>query len=291
MDILDQILATEMANEYTDSQRLAYEETTVITWDGNTDGKTMMPGDEEGYYRVQVSKKIPPVVITDKNAKEIVKRICVTYKIGETFQEIDRPVELFAVCYVPEENITCFSLDTGMGEQDYIFIVYEDLVFPEEGINVPKGIYFVFQGDENNKGYVSRLELETVHQIDPKFIPETPVFTPTTEIPYGGEPAMLTKEENDKLMEIARKHDVIRVAYAGKIITATRFYDSGIESDTSEAWYYLGMYLGATGAYPSVKTIMLVCEPSGEACMAMIVPLAYLISYDIPGLTATAEET
>lgn len=274
MDILDMILGAEMANEYTDNQRLAHEEKTVITWDGNTEGKASVTAGENGMmYKVSDD----PIVITEYNLKSIADDRNVV------------PGEGLVVMSQVSENGATMTIISVRGLEEYgpVVMVTDKDAYMDGVLIAEKGVYF----NKSVSGYVNRLELETVHQIDQKFIPEAPVFTPTTEIPYGGSPANLTKEEGEELYRLAQKHDVIRVFYKGQYITATRYYDTGEVSGASEAWCYYGIYLGATGAYPSMKVLMLVCEPSFEHCMAMEAPLAVYVAYDLQGMEASTTET
>ena len=266
------VLTLAAAKKYTDSQKLGSVETKVITWDGNTEGKVSVDSAEDG-TRIHTLYKVSddPVEITNDN----IKRISSNSGVPLTGNQVI--VQTFTL----ENDATMTTV--GVDETSAIIMVADKDLYLEGNLLAEKGVYFAVITiiETTRTEYIQSLELETVHQIDPKFIPEAPVFVPTTEIPYGGEPAALTKEEGKELYRLAQKHDVIRVLHKGQYITATRFYDTGTESGMSKGFYYFGIYLGATGAYPSMKVLMLVCDPFGEMNMAMEAPLAAYVAYDL----------
>lgn len=154
MDILDQILAAEMANQYTDSQQLARIIKKTVTHDGNSDGKDILPGE----IPMVLASSIP--IDTDR---ETVKRITV-YEDGET-----NVVDTFVISQEHDETsgcvITTYSLEIAGNKIPMVTSVSDS--FSVDGLIIKKGVYFL-----SVEGmYVSCLETETVHQIDPKFIP------------------------------------------------------------------------------------------------------------------------
>lgn len=157
MDILDMILGAEMANEYTDSQRLAREEKTVITWDGNTEGKekfSLPINDNIECYRV----------LSEPVDLHYVKRLTIT--IEGTNQKTD--IDLSKSIIDSEGTISFLFADEG--ETLLVATCYED--FEVEGLTIKKGTYLA-KFNNDHTAFVSCLELETVHQIDQKFIPNT----------------------------------------------------------------------------------------------------------------------
>lgn len=118
-------------------------EQTVITWDGNTEGRESVVG---VYYKVSDSAPTIGVALT-----------------SFTFAGTEIPIS--------EDYITEFdehAIFVGDGEDDYIFIAYSDTSF--EGTEINKGVYFY----NTPKGYVSSLTYgtpDTIHKIDEKYLP------------------------------------------------------------------------------------------------------------------------
>lgn len=84
-------------------------------------------------------------------------------------------------------------------------------------VGLPAGTYVAYYGPEgtNIKMYVSSIETETIHQIDPKFIPGAvlPVVELETNISSTGEFVALTESESALLNEVAQQKLPIVVIY------------------------------------------------------------------------------
>ena len=150
-------IVLEEAAQYTDSQRLAHEEKKVITWDGNTEGREKFP--------FPLVENIEFYLVSD-NVVDLnnVKKLSWVIGIINEEQDVDVPTT-----YVASEGHLHFI---GTGEGNMTYVVVCDTDFEMEGVAFKKGTYFM-KGFANSGGYVNHIEVETVHQIDPKFIPNT----------------------------------------------------------------------------------------------------------------------
>lgn len=155
MDILDQILAAEMANEYTDSKQLASVETVekVLTFDGDITGKPTL---EIGSTFVKISDEHIPfknfleVSFTSTSEETNFNK---TFRKEEMYYEGDDYVWFGGQTQEGNPAIASFSVDV-------------------EDIGAQKGTYVMC--DATGAFVVSaivRYMGETIHQIDPKFIP------------------------------------------------------------------------------------------------------------------------
>ena len=133
------VLAVAMAKKYTDSQRLGYEETKELVWDGDTTGKVIL---EEIYVRVSEE----PIDLT-----KIVSFILSGIQIDASNSE----------CNVVsmDEYTTTLSL----GEAPMIVSITEDHYVEDVGSTYYKGTYFL-QG-------VTAVEMHELKTIDPKYLP------------------------------------------------------------------------------------------------------------------------
>lgn len=158
MDILDMILGAEMANEYTDSQRLAYVEKKVLTYDGNPDKRIVV---DDRSYMVHVSDEH-----IDLNS---IKSGTVTTEDGSTItMEItDENSQI-----ITENGVSVLSVSFSGTTAPAVILV------PDEVLGLPtavkRGTYLLGYTTDILSGYISRIEcVETVHQINKKFIPNT----------------------------------------------------------------------------------------------------------------------
>lgn len=148
------------AKEYTDSQRLGYEEKTVITWDGDITGKTLFPG-EIGY-----ACKISDTPIDYSST--MLKRIELTMVINDNKFSSDINFEKLQIYDLPE--IGMWGVVQGDYTEDFYGVTFFSVVYGDNEI-LSKGIYLLYANDDKGTAYVSLVEYETIRQIDPKFIP------------------------------------------------------------------------------------------------------------------------
>lgn len=134
----------EEAKKYTDSQRLGYTEPNVLTFDGNPDNIV-------NEYMVKISD----------NVYDLNSIVSITFQMGDKTNKFDK-------------SVIIHNDELSVGTEEYPAMVasFGDVVANILGIE--PGTYFFYSVDpeSNEKYYVSRVEFaETVHQIDPKFIP------------------------------------------------------------------------------------------------------------------------
>lgn len=121
-------------------------EQTVITWDGDTEGREAVVG---VYYKVSNSAPTIDVALTSFN-----------------FAGTEIPISKDYITEINEHAIF-----VGDGDSDYIIIADSDTSF--EDIEINKGVYFY----NTPNGYVSSLTYgtpDTVHKIDEKYLPSIP---------------------------------------------------------------------------------------------------------------------
>ena len=137
----------ETAPDYI-KNRPFYDETVTIEWDGNTEGKTVVPFGNN-VYLVRVSDMIP-------TWKNLIGEVKITSSTGESaiLPEVSIIVEE-GVIYAP----------------NYIFAVCKkEKASVGNGVRLPKtGLYFLYR----NNGYISSITFDSSKQIDMKFLPET----------------------------------------------------------------------------------------------------------------------
>lgn len=162
MSILDQILGAEMANEYTDSQRLAYTEKKVLTYDGKSGNR--VPWGNEGVYITRVSGEF-----IDFNS---VEEITLTPAVGDPIVVKATPETTF-VGTLPGSSFPCMYGSLNGNQAPVIAHITDDLPGTDYG-DVMAGTYLCSYENQIMVGYISRVEYGvTVHQIDPKYIPNT----------------------------------------------------------------------------------------------------------------------
>lgn len=150
----------EEAKRYTDSQRLAHTETKVITWDGVIGDKLKVYLDGMNADFVKISDV--PIDLE----KETPIKVTFTGVDGNTTRTLMRD----SLQVEPDKSMGILTFFL-LGEMDggaaaFAVSLFGDIML-EDGTTWEKGLYFNY----HNSGYTSALELETVHQIDKKFIP------------------------------------------------------------------------------------------------------------------------
>lgn len=131
------------AKAYTDSQRLAYTETKALTYDGNPDGKETCQMGNANTLAVRIGDIVDPYSITK----------LVGVMDGQT-------IELSANELTIQEGDNAIVV-MGNGMQLVTIITKQTAVI------LPVGTYV----SHANFGYVSQIEYETIHPIDPKYLP------------------------------------------------------------------------------------------------------------------------
>lgn len=155
-------IVLEEAAQYTDSQRIAHEEKTVITWDGNTEGKPMNGFGDGIFFMVNISPE--PIEVTPENFK----RLVFARSVGDEYHEIEISLnELFIENTVENGVKMCHINSKDMG----MVIICSSDFDSGEGFFLPKGVNVVLIKQDNITQYVKLIETETIHQIDKKFIP------------------------------------------------------------------------------------------------------------------------
>lgn len=171
MSILDQILGAEMANEYTDIQRLAYTEKKVLTFDGKSGNR--VPWGNEGVYITRVSGEF-----IDFNS---VEKITLTPAVGDPIVVKATPETTF-VGTLPGSSFPCMYGSLNGNQAPVIAHITDDLPGTDYG-DVMAGTYLCSYENQIMVGYISRVEYgETVHKIDPKYIPNTTYVIDFTEL-------------------------------------------------------------------------------------------------------------
>lgn len=143
MDLIDQILGGNRGKKYTNSQRLAYiEPAKTLTFDGNSEDKETW----------DVMVKISEQFIDLSNA------VSITMVVGGTeIQSTD------IIAYADDGTVSLFSTKT---EQ-----MLAASIHPDSDIGLDMGHSGTFVVCED-MAYVSRIEFaETIHPIDPKYLP------------------------------------------------------------------------------------------------------------------------
>lgn len=161
MDILDQILGAEMANEYTDSQRLAHTEKKVLTYDGNVEDRKYFDSDGTGMYHVRVSDKAIDL-------ESVEKIVCTATQFTLTLEKKDLRFEKL--------DDHCQSLNGYLGatEGRLIFVYDYGEGHPATGTHLIGFEDVPIDGFDSLTGWVSYVEYDvTVHQIPKEYIPNT----------------------------------------------------------------------------------------------------------------------
>ena len=149
------VLTLAMAKAYTDSQRLAYIETTEgLTFDGDRDGKES----------IGPCYKISDVPINVDDVTEIA--------IRDNSSEVILSKDAFEINRAFDNGITAISgrieSDSGSMEGVWVLSVGDNATF--EGTSVAKGTYVCRAGSKVYVTEVRGVVIETIHPIDPKYI-------------------------------------------------------------------------------------------------------------------------
>lgn len=166
MDFLDQILAAEMAKEYTDSQRLGYIKTKnkTITFDGVADGKLQA---DFGFGNV--------IKISDETIDfSIYEEARITLKASG--------VEMTYNCITDSETLDGVPFSYVVSNDEVRAISASGNVYDEDGVTVfiQRGTYIRHE----DNAYISEIKLSStqIEQIDPKFIPSDHCFINLSDI-------------------------------------------------------------------------------------------------------------
>lgn len=147
---------TFVTKEYVDSQRIAWDNSFSVTWDGNT----------EGLASVSTMQNIVHYQISDEP-------IDFSLINGGTlgFTGVDTGTEFLTISI--EKNYLGYNLDVLLATvKDVAEILpvainaYEYI----EAFNAPKGLYF---GKFSDAFYTKSIDCIDLHTIDPKYIPDT----------------------------------------------------------------------------------------------------------------------
>ena len=184
MDILDQIISADMANEYTDSQQLARVKRKTLTFDGDQEGKETLPYEVNGSMAAMVRVSDMPVKFT----KENIKKLNWTFS-GEISHDLSGVSVIENDATMPGRVVILIAPD-GAAYQ-LVMAVDQDLNMGD--MTLLKGVYFLC-ADENF--YTTLLEIETVHQIDQKFIPG--VVLPVIKAKSANDSFLLDETESIK---------------------------------------------------------------------------------------------
>ena len=183
----------EEAKKYTDSQRIAYtiETPCKVSWFGDTTGLAVLPGEmlDIGWDFYQVSKEI-----------------VVSYDNVSMYYNISDKLYFAHGTYVVEEpGVILLYCSSPLGNDALHAIVLSEDISEE----ITAGVYFA-KKEATYLSSIFGLYIETVHQIDPKFIPSPfPTITLSTVL-YDETDNELTPQENALLDEaFAQKCPVI----------------------------------------------------------------------------------
>lgn len=150
------VVTLALAKQYTDNQRLAYAEGQhLITWDGDEEGKFIIPmGDNNSLVRVSEN------IIDLSKAVKVVSKTIIDNETAGTQERTD--FEFYS-------EYPLNSLDTSGGMLVMTCAEDADLGF---GFTTLKGTYMMMGRFDSMKMFVSEiLFAETIHPIDPKYIP------------------------------------------------------------------------------------------------------------------------
>ena len=213
------VVTLALAEQYTDSQQLGrIEPAKTITWDGVTDGKTMIPMDG---YNDSFLVRISDEVIAPYSIEHI--KLAVFSKDGQidtdALQAKSYNKADFLSIEEDEDGVLSIHVLSVEKQRQMLLAVVKDDMYEEGVLVIPHGTYVCYataEGLDFSLG-VHRIELEeTVHQIDPRLIPSTAstggsgleVVTLTTEMPdtlQDGTIQVLTPEDAVALKAAADK--------------------------------------------------------------------------------------
>ena len=179
---------------------VGYKEKMIITWDGDTTGKTTIPGSIG--YACKISDD--PIDISNLT----LKKIAITQKqiIDNVSAEGYFDIEKMEISEIPEAGIWGVNFNDPDGpfySETAIMSVKEDMDAFQKGVY----LFYYETGSDTYPihFYVSCVEFEKIRQIDRKFIPGLiPVIELTTPLTIDEPPVTLTEEENMALDSAAK---------------------------------------------------------------------------------------
>ena len=149
---------------YTNSQRLCYEEQAVLTFDGDATGKHIIPiSDNANYIRISdAALDLATVVSYELTARDANGTVS-----SGTFGK-----DMFTVEETPmgEDMSIVGQILLLQGENEVICSIPDDV---DE--YMLKGTYVILEHDDtvNADWWISKITTETIHTIDPKYLPST----------------------------------------------------------------------------------------------------------------------
>ena len=219
------LVTLALAKAYTDKQRLAHTEKKVFTFDGNTSDKDLLPGENGGAY-----VKMTDEVIDMATVKSVYFSLA-----GVGFEE-----DGFGKFFEAQDNMIIVTDNSVLNPDDaYDVFAYLEIgtliavtvaeTVEEDGLTLEKGTYVYCGPVRENLGdatlYISRIETETIHPIEPKFIPG--VVLPVVEIDKEGlltEPSALSEAEAEtieKIVNAGSKYILASVSVGGFPVATT----------------------------------------------------------------------
>ena len=168
------MMTLAMAKSYTDSQRLAYDNSKVITWDGDITDKPT------GWF-TNLHK-----VMDDVLDLESITRVVLSVYDGSTVEFTDFTIDR------REEQFGLLTLTPQQGAPDLVQI--SDGSYSPD---IPKGTYLL---GNSAQMWISRVECADIKTIEPKFLPGVclPVWD-IGELPSYGNSRDFTAEENARM--------------------------------------------------------------------------------------------
>lgn len=190
MDIIDILLGRGQSGE-----KLAYTETKAFTYDGNYEGKEFTNIDTSS-YAVRVGDAIDPKTITK-----------ISGIMGGQMQEMSA------------SDLTI--IDASYGYRIVANGMTLMVIVTSDTFVVPVGTYVAHA----DIGYVTRVEYETIHPIDPKYIPGAvlPVVELTTEVSVANKNGtVLTADETAEVARVLSEYDyaIVKFIWGGLPVLA-----------------------------------------------------------------------
>ena len=226
--VLKAMVTSEVIEELTESGQVGRVETKVLTYDGNTEGKEIYDiGDAAPLVRL--GEPIDHTKVTQ-----------IVAKVGSEYNTVAH----YEAMAVPDIDGAVVETDVGI----LLYIFNSD--FADGEYSCPKGTYVYTAIPETDGVYVSEIKLETIHPIEPKFIPGVclPVVEFSTVPTKDG--AQLTEEECALMDALNGAPFVLKIPLA--FSEGTTFHASFVASSIKVAegiFAYSGMfYTGALNA-------------------------------------------
>lgn len=142
---------------------LYYEDVETIEWDGDTEGRKVVPGSTPAYKIIDIDG------IKESELDQLIGARIQIYNNGEVRTK-------YVSDYTSHSPV--FGLRTPNDDVPIIYIVNDDITNPEDGSIVERGLYFV----KAENFYVKSISVNATHKIDKKFIPDSvPDFDPAED--------------------------------------------------------------------------------------------------------------